>query len=250
MMLGLPPLAANATNRLSILFGSLKAVRTFQAKSLMDWAAARRIAIPGLTGSAIGVVAAELLRGRDIGLVITGALLIALLLLFTKVKSVLARAQIEPARITGTDLLMLFGVGIWLGFLALDGNTYLLLVLMGLCYFDLPRANTLKVLMLVVTSVVPVAMFTWSGSIWWPAGLILSVGSLGGAHVGAMLSAHPDARRWVFRLLVVAISLEIIHLGVTYVADYTTVVHTATPHAAAHPYTTRHQPGNLLVRGH
>lgn len=238
MLLGLPPLAANATNRLSILFGALMAVRTFHAKGLMDWASARRMVLPGLAGSTIGVAAAELLPGRDMGLVITGALMIALLLLFTKVKAVLARPQLGPPRITRTDLLILCGVGVWLGFLALDGNTYLLLVLMGLCHFDLPRANALKVLMLAVTSLVPVAMFTWSGSIWWPAGLILSIGSLAGAHSGAMLSAHPDARRWVFRLLVVAISLEVVHLGVTYVADYTTLVPTATPHAAAHPYTT------------
>ncbi|HEY5301434.1 MAG TPA: sulfite exporter TauE/SafE family protein, partial [Acetobacteraceae bacterium] len=93
MLLGLPPLAANATNRLSILFGSLMAVRTFQAKGLMDWSAARRMVAPGVAGSTIGVAAAEMLPGRDMGLVITAALMIALLLLFTKVKSVLARPQ-------------------------------------------------------------------------------------------------------------------------------------------------------------
>jgi len=237
MLLGLPPLAANATNRLSILFGSLMAVRTFQAKGLMDWSAARRMVAPGVAGSTIGVAAAEMLPGRDMGLVITAALMIALLLLFTKVKSVLARPQRLRSELTRPELTILFAVSVWLGFLALDGNTYLLLVLMGLCHFDLPHANALKVFMLVVTSLVPVAMFTWSGSIWWEAGLILSVGSLAGAHIGATLSTHPDARRWVFRLLVVAISLEVVHLGISYVADFTAIGPTSTPQARAHPYT-------------
>ncbi|MEO9190805.1 MAG: sulfite exporter TauE/SafE family protein [Acetobacteraceae bacterium] len=245
MLLGLPPLGANATNRLSILFGSLMAVRTFQTKGLIDWSAGRRMVVPGVAGSAIGVAAAEMLPGRDMGLLITAALMVALLLLFTKVKAVLARPQRLPVELTRPELAILFAVSIWLGFLALDGNTYLLLVLMGLCHFDLPHANALKVVMLVVTSLVPVAMFTWSGSIWWTEGLILSVGSLAGAHIGATLSSHPQARRWVFRLLVVAISLEVIHLGVSYVADFTTLATTSTPEARAHPYTA---PGHARPR--
>ncbi|MEO8713998.1 MAG: sulfite exporter TauE/SafE family protein [Acetobacteraceae bacterium] len=242
MLLGLPPLAANATNRLSILFGSLMAVRTFQAKRLVDWSTGRRMALPAVAGSAVGVAAAEILPGRDMGLIITAALMIALLLLFTKVKAVLARTATLPVLVTRTDLLILFGIGIWLGFLALDGNTYLLLVLMGLCHFDLPHANALKVLMLVLTSLVPVAMFGWSGSISWPEGMVLAAGSLAGAHIGATLSTHAEARRWVFRLLVMAISLEVIHLGISYVADFTAVGPTSTPEARAHPYTAPARP--------
>jgi uncharacterized membrane protein YfcA len=36
MMLGLPALAANATNRLPVLFGSLMALRTFQTERKVD----------------------------------------------------------------------------------------------------------------------------------------------------------------------------------------------------------------------
>ncbi|HEX5326213.1 MAG TPA: hypothetical protein VFW75_06060, partial [Acetobacteraceae bacterium] len=72
--------------------------------------------------------------------------------------------------------------------------------------------------------------------------LILSLGSLAGAHVGATVSAHAKARQWVFRLLVLAISLEIVHLGVSYVADFTTLGPVASPQARAHPYTTPGHP--------
>ncbi len=90
--------------------------------------------------------------------------------------------------------------------------------------------------MLVVTSLVPIALFGWAGSIWWPDGLILPARSLAGAPIGAKLSSHPDARRWVFRSLVAAISLEVIHLGISYIAEFSAVGH-ATPQGRAHPYT-------------
>jgi len=233
LFLGLPPLAANATNRLSVLFGSLMAMRKFHKENVLDWHAAARMVLPVAIGSTVGVVAAELLPGRDMALAITAALMMALLLLFTKVKTMLARPQAEPATITFASLVALTGASVWLGFIVLDGNTYLLLVLMGMMHFDLPRANALKVLLLVVSCVVPVAMFCWSGSIWWTDGLILSAGSIAGGHYGARLSLHENARRWVFRLLVLAISLEVVHLGVSYVAPFH-----ATTTGATQPYTT------------
>ena len=39
LMFGLSPLDANATNRLSVLFGSIMALRTFAAKKQVDWRA-------------------------------------------------------------------------------------------------------------------------------------------------------------------------------------------------------------------
>jgi uncharacterized membrane protein YfcA len=142
-------------------------------------------------------------------LVITLALMMALLLLFTKVKAMLAQPQSQPVEITRAGLLALLGVSFWLGFIVLDGNTYLLLVPMGAFHFDLPHANALKVLLLIVSSVMPVGIYLWSGSIWWADGLILSAGGLAGGHVGVQPSLYKNARRSTYRLLVLAISLEV-----------------------------------------
>ena len=60
-----------------------------------------------------------------------------------------------PPHITALGLFALAFVGIWLGFIVLDGATYLLLVLILLFRFDLPRANALKVLLLATTTLVP-----------------------------------------------------------------------------------------------
>src|SRR5207248_8125632 len=51
MMLGLSPLDANATNRLSVLSGSLMALYTFHANKEVNWRAGLEMAIPATLGS-------------------------------------------------------------------------------------------------------------------------------------------------------------------------------------------------------
>jgi Sulfite exporter TauE/SafE len=124
LTLGLPPLAANATNRLPVLFGSLMALSTFQREGKMDWLAAWKIVLPATLGSVAGVYLAETLHNRQLGLAITAAVLVALLLLFTKLKEALAKDYHRTPRVTVFGLSALFVVGVWLGFIVLDGATY------------------------------------------------------------------------------------------------------------------------------
>ncbi len=66
------------------------------------------------------------------------------------------------------------------------------------------------------TTLAPIILFTHRGDIWWKEGLLLSAGSILGGYLGAKLSAQPQARLWVFRILVAVILLELVHLGVHY----------------------------------
>jgi hypothetical protein len=121
---------------------------------------------------------AATLNNRQLGLIIIAAVFIALLMLFTNLKEALTKDHGRTPRITALGLLVLSFVGIWLGFIVLDGETYLLLVLIVLFGYDLPHANALKVFLLVTTTLAPIALFSWAGNIWWTEGLLLSAGSL------------------------------------------------------------------------
>ena len=46
LLFGMSPLDANATNRLTVLFGSLMALYTFQAKKTVEWRPGLKMAIP------------------------------------------------------------------------------------------------------------------------------------------------------------------------------------------------------------
>jgi uncharacterized membrane protein YfcA len=220
MMLGLSPLEANATNRLSVLFGALMALYTFQAKAQVNWRAGLEMAVPATLGGVAGVLAAEILPRRDMALAITVAVLMAFLLLFTKLRSALERPSDRGARISKAGLAALVGVGFWLGFIVLDGGTYLLLVLVLMFRFDLVHANALKNLLLVATTLVPMAIFVHAGDVRWTEGLLMSAGSIAGGYAGARLTMHERAKFWVFRILIAALLLEIVHLAIQYGAPY------------------------------
>jgi hypothetical protein len=220
LMFGLSPLDANATNRLSVLFGSLMALRTFAAKKQVDWGAGLKMAIPATIGSVGGVLAAERIPGRSMALVITMAVMAAFLLLVFKMKRVLERPTPGEAKITTAGMIALVGVGFWLGFIVLDGATYILLVLILMFHYALVRANALKALLSVPTTLVPILIFAGHGSIRWPEGLVMSAGSIAGGYIGARLTMHERAKYWIFRILVAVLILEIVHLSIQYAAPY------------------------------
>jgi uncharacterized membrane protein YfcA len=220
VMLGLPEGAANATNRLPVLIGSAMATLTFWRDGKVDWNAAWKLAVPAVAGAVIGAFFAELLPNKDMGYLITGAVLLALLLLFTKTKAALAREVTGSAAVTPLAVALMFGVGLWLGLIVLDGATYLLLILILVCSYALPQANALKMVIVVATTLVAIAMFWSEGDIRLGEGVVLSIGSIAGGHFGAKLSSHQAARKWAFRMLVLAISLELVHLGWHYTAAW------------------------------
>ena len=77
---------------------------------------------------------------------------------------------------------------------------------------DLIRANAIKSLLLVWNSLSSLLMFYVEGEVDWRLGLLLSAGSVVGSWVGGLLATKEWAKVWVFRLLVVVILGEIVHL--------------------------------------
>jgi uncharacterized protein len=213
VMLGLSAGEANATNRLPVLIGSLTALWTFERRKLVDWRAAAKLAPAAGLGSVVGVLLAEALPNRQMGIVITVVILIALLLLFTKVKQALGHDPEGPPRVTIRSIALMFVVGAWLGFIVLDGATYLLLVLILVCHYDLARANALKVLLASIATLVAIVMFSGVGDTRWLEGSLMSAGSVLGGYLGARLSSQPLAKVWAFRALWTVILLELAQLG-------------------------------------
>lgn len=221
IFIGLDPLTANATNRIPVLVGALSATGSFHRKQVVRWRLAWRIALPVTLGALAGAGLAELLPMRDMALMITGALLVALLLLFTKLKHALAHAvPLEVERYGWRHALLFFGIGIWLGFIVLDGATYLLLALVLTIGLPLLTANAIKSFALVPTALVALGLFAWKGVVDWEIGAALALGAIAGGLMGARLAASPSAKRYIFILLVLVMLGELVHLAVHYWAEF------------------------------
>jgi uncharacterized membrane protein YfcA len=212
MLVGLDPVSANATNRIPVLIGAISASLSFHSKKVLPWGLAAKVSAPAALGSIAGAVFAELLPSRQLGLVITAAVLAALVLLFTKLKQAIEQASADTTRYGWREAAIFFGIGVWLGFIVLDGATYLLLALTLAVGLHLTPANAIKSAVLVPTTLVAMIVFAYRGDINWTLGAIMGVGSIVGANLGARLATAPQARRYVFWLLVVVITAELVHL--------------------------------------
>ena len=214
--LGLAPAVANATNRLPVVFAYTAASITFRRAGLFERGLVLRILIPTLLGGAVGAWFADAVSVRNLTLVINVAVLISLILLFTAIKNVLMRVFDEPSRYRWQEAVWLFLIGIWLGLVVIDGATYLLLVLILGMRLPLQKANAYKALVGVTVNALAVALFTRDGNMNWSFAGAMALGSFLGGHLGAIASLKPWAKIWTYRLLVVVMGFEVIHMAIRY----------------------------------
>jgi len=216
MFMGLSPLAANATNRVPVLMGALIAVWTFAREGAIHWPTAVRVLIPTSIGTLVGTLIATQIDASKLKVLINIAVLVALLLLFAGLKNAIMREMISKTRYRWQEVVLLFVVGVWLGFIVLDGATYLLLVLVLGLHLPFVQANAYKSMALVVSSALALSIFAVKGDIDWTLGGLMGLGSVLGGYLGAKLAMHPAAKSWAFKVLVTVIVLELIHMSTAY----------------------------------
>jgi uncharacterized protein len=215
--IGLDPLTANATNRIPVLLGAITATLSFHRKGAIRWRLVLMITVPVVLGSMFGALLALMIPGRDLGLVITAAVLIALVLIFTKLKQVIGSATVHDVRFGPREFATFCLIGGWLGFIVLDGSTYLLLALTLMLGLPLINANAIKSALLVPTTVIAMAVFAYEGHLNITLGIVMGTGSMAGGLLGARLAISPVGNVWIYRLLVTVILLELVHLAVHFV---------------------------------
>jgi uncharacterized membrane protein YfcA len=216
MAIGLSPLMANATNRVPVLIGAITAALSFWRGGHVQPLLAFKVCVPVTVGAALGALFAEYLPSRDLGLVITASVMVAFLMLFGKLRQAINTVQSEPERFGLREILIFTAIGFWLGFIVLDGATYLLMALVLAVHAPLIQANAIKNVALIPTTLVALLFFAFDNAIDWGVGAAMGVGGVAGGYFGAMLSTHATAKIWIFRILVVVIAGEIIHLAVHY----------------------------------
>ena len=219
MWLGLHAVDANATNRIPVLIASATATLTMARHGKIPWGLALRAAIPVTIGAALGAFAADAIPSHDLRTVITVAIVVCLVLILTKLKDILRPGEVRETRFRWQEVTWFVLIGFWLGFIVLDGATYLLLALVLSVRLPLVEANAVKNFLTVPTTAVAMLIFASQGSVDWTLGAVLGVGSVLGGFLGSRLSLSDQARRWIVGLLVVVIVGELIQLSLRYFWD-------------------------------
>jgi len=212
LFLGLPPHVANATNRLTVLAAACSSTLSFARKRTIDWRHAPHVVLPIFIGSIIGALLADWLPNKGLRVLIVLAVFLSLVLALVGRRRMLKATQEQLVRLGPAQISLLFLVGIWAGLIVLDSYTYLLVVLVLGAGYGLVQANALKVVAGIAMTVAALFIFAEHGEVDWKVGTIMSLGSMTGAWLGALIAANERSRVWVFRVLIVTIVAELIHM--------------------------------------
>lgn len=212
--LGLPPLIANATNRVPVVVGLAAAVWKFHRAGQLRWREGLILAVPTVLGAVVGTLLAANLGNLNSGYLTTFSVFLALGLVLSNPLKWLQADRSAQAKKTGPIVqLALFAVGIWTGLIVLDSGTFFLAALVLLAHFPIREANAIKVLTMGLPSLMAVIIFTMKGDINWAWAVPLSAGGIVGSLIGAKLSIGPNASKWIFWVLVTVLGIQGIHLA-------------------------------------
>jgi uncharacterized membrane protein YfcA len=202
IFLGLPAREANATNRVGVVAQNVGAVWGFHRHGVLDWRWALAVTVPGLLGAALGAALALRVADKDLQRFL--ALTMVAMTLWT-LFAPRTRPPLEPRAPSRTWLVYGFSllVGVYAGFVQ-AGVGFLFLALTTLAGLDLVRGNAAKVLSMLCQTLLSLVIFAVSGTVRWPEGVALALGSLAGSLLGVHLTVL-KGQRWLERVVAVTV---------------------------------------------
>ena len=215
ILMGLPPTAANGTNRVGILMQNVGAVWSFRRHGLVERSWIWTAALPAAAGSVGGTLIALWIEGetfkRILAVLMVGVTLYSLWDPLGRRRAAGGgkAASARPAVIaSGFALAGLYG-----GFVQ-AGVGFFLLMVAALAGYDLVKGNALKVLCVLVFTPLSLALFAWQGQVHWIPGLCLGGGTILGGLVGVKLTVL-KGDKWIRNIVTVVVIFLAIKLWLT-----------------------------------
>ena len=206
--LGMAPELANGTNRVAVLAGALTATASFARAGRIQWPIVTPLMVVAAIGGLIGVGISEVISPMRMHTAIVAAECVALALMVIR-PARWVNATGDNPRVGPAQLAMVFLVGIWTGFIILDGGTYLLILLVLSVGFSVLGANAAKAAIMCSIAAVTLPVLAIGDYIAWGSAGAMSIGALIGGLLAARVAMIPGAARWVYRLIVLILIGEL-----------------------------------------
>ncbi len=210
--IGLPATVANGTNRIGILMQNVVGVGSFMRHRILDVRGTLLLGIPATIGSVIGAQIAvnldEVMMRRAIGAVMVAMLIV---IIIRPQRWLEGRQTQLDGRPTWVQLIIFFAIGVYGGFIQAGVGIFLLAGLVLAIGYDLVRANAVKLGIVLFYIPFALAVFFRNHQVDLLAGVILGVGNMLGAWVGARTAIERGAV-WVRRLLIAVVIVSAVDL--------------------------------------
>jgi len=212
MFFGLPPLVANGTNRIAIIFQNATAAAYFQKNKLIDWHKIFHFAVPVVLGSLTGAAIAGLISNK-LFLYIFAAVVIlfGITMIFNPDRFIYERTDLVKRKVSVWQYLIYFLIGIYGGFVHVGiGYLFLAILVLGNGY-DLLKANVIKCVLILFYVPFSLLIYSMQDNVCWSFGLIHAIGNIIGAWLAARLAIKKGAPfiRYIVMVLIVIVILQL-----------------------------------------
>ncbi len=191
LAMGIPPVAALATNKLQSSFGTCGAVIAFARKGHIDF---RRFALPALASFAGSGVGALLVTRIDSSFL---AALLPILLIAMVLYFLLSPRMSDEDRHSRAGPIALFAVGFVIGgydgFFGPGTGSFFTTALVAVFGFGLLRAVAHTKLLNLASNLAGVAVFIAGGYVLWVLGFSMAVANVAGGQIGAHIAIRYGA---------------------------------------------------------
>lgn len=211
LLAGLDPTAALATNKLQGSFGTGSATFAFWKKGLLDPRAHLPAVACVFAAACLGVLLV-IHAPADVLRIIIPVLLLAVALYFA-LSPRLSDDESEPIfPLAAFSFGMAPAVGFYDGFFGPGTGSFFMLALVSLFGLGIVEATARTKLLNFTSNIAALLIFLFSGKIVWIIGLVMGLGQIAGAQLGARLAIKNGARiiRPLLVLVCIAMALKLL----------------------------------------
>jgi uncharacterized membrane protein YfcA len=212
LALGIPPVSANVTNTVALVFNSVGSVAGSRPELDGQQARARVLTFVALGGGLTGALLLLATPPGEFTRIVPWLIGLGSLAILARRPSSLAAPLLGGRAAPRRLIAGVFGVAVYAGFFGAGAGVIVLSLLLWLSAESLPRAAALKNLLMGVANLVAAVTFAAFGSVRWWAVLPLALGCLAGGRLGPIVIRHAPDR--LLRAVIALAGLGLaVHLG-------------------------------------
>ena len=203
---GLPPVIANATNRVALFFQNISAVSGFHSKGVKVYPYSLYVGLAAIPGAIIGAIISTKLDDTLFNKIIAVVMIGVIILTFfspNKANDEHTERMDTKHQIIGS--VTFFLIGFYGGFIQAGVGFLIMASITNINRLSLLKTNAIKVFVVFLYTAAALIVFVWKGLIYWEYGLSLAVGSSTGAWIASRWSVKVP-EKIIKRIVAVAVT--------------------------------------------